>query len=65
MAISKTKLKNRSIQEIQTCLVVLEESADFTIMGPGNLAVCLTIANFVLKDASVNLSVKEKGLSVA
>ena len=26
---------------------------------------CLTIANFVLKDPSVNLSVKEIGLSVA
>ena len=34
-------------------------------MGVGSLQVCLTIANFVLKDPSVNLSVKEIGLSVA
>jgi hypothetical protein len=34
-------------------------------MGPGNLQVCLTVANYVLKDAAVNLSVKETGLRVA
>lgn len=34
-------------------------------MGVGSLQVCLTIANFVLKDPSVNLSVKEIGLTVA
>jgi hypothetical protein len=34
-------------------------------MGVGSLQVCLTVANFVLKDPSVNLSVKEVGLSVA
>lgn len=34
-------------------------------MGVGSLKICLTIANFVLKDPSVNLSVKETGLIVA
>ncbi len=34
-------------------------------MGVGSLKICLTIANFVLKDPSVNLSIKEIGLIVA
>jgi hypothetical protein len=34
-------------------------------MGVGSLKICLTIANFVLKDPSVNLSVKEIGLVLA
>jgi len=34
-------------------------------MGVGSLKICLTITNFVLKDPSVNLSIKEIGLIVA
>ena len=45
--------------------MILDENADFTQMGPGNLQVCLTVSNYVLKDAAVNLSVKETGLRVA
>jgi len=43
----------------------LNKNANFNEMGVGSLKICLTIANFVLKDPSVNLSIKEIGLIVA
>ena len=43
----------------------LTENADFSEMQGGYLQLTLTIANFVLKDPSVNLSVKEVALKVA
>lgn len=43
----------------------LKENADFREMQGGYLQLILTIANFVLKDPTVNLSVKEIGLQVA
>ena len=43
----------------------LTENADFSEMQGGYLQLTLTIANFVLKDPAVNLSVKEVALKVA
>jgi hypothetical protein len=40
----------------------LDKTADFGTMEGGYLKLTLTIANYVLKDPSVNLSVKEIGL---
>ena len=34
-------------------------------MNGGYLQMCLTVSNFILKDPSVNLSIKEAGLNVA
>ena len=65
LAIADNKLSSKAITEITSCLHKLDQGANFTEMGVGSLQVCLTIANFVLKDPSVNLSVKEVGLSVA
>lgn len=65
LAISDNKLSSKAISEITSCLHKLDQGANFTEMGVGSLQVCLTISNFVLKDPSVNLSVKEVGLSVA
>lgn len=42
----------------------MEESTEFGDMEGGYLQLTLTIANYVLKDPSVNLSVKEIGLMV-
>ncbi len=65
LAIADNKLSSKAISEITSSLHKLDQGANFTEMGVGSLQVCLTIANFVLKDPSVNLSVKEIGLSVA
>jgi hypothetical protein len=65
IAVADNKLSSRAINEISSCLKNLEKSADFAEMGVGSLKICLTIANFVLKDPSVNLSVKEIGLVLA
>lgn len=62
MAIAQDKLSFRSTQEFQNCLVFLDETANFSEMEGGYLKLTLTIANYVLKDPSVNLSVKEIGL---
>lgn len=42
----------------------MDETANFSDMEGGFLKLTLTIANYVLKDPSVNLSVKEIGLQV-
>lgn len=65
ISVADNKLTNRSINDISACLNKLNKNADFAEMGVGSLKICLTIANFVLKDPSVNLSVKEIGLVVA
>lgn len=65
LAISQNKLSQRITQEFQYSLHYLKNNADFREMQGGYLQLTLTIANFVLKDMSVNLSVKEIGLQVA
>ena len=62
MAIAQDKLTNKTTQEFQNCLVFLDDTANFSDMDGGYLKLTLTIANYVLKDPSVNLSVKEVGL---
>ena len=62
MAIAINKLTSRTTQEFQNCLVFLDQTANFSVMEGGYLKLTLTIANYVLKDPSVNLSVKEIGL---
>ena len=64
MAIAQNRLTSRATQEFQNCLVFLDETAQFSDMEGGYLKMTLTIANYVLKDPSVNLSVKEIGLQV-
>ena len=61
-AIAQDKLTGRTTQEFQNCLVFLDKTANFSVMEGGYLKLTLTIANYVLKDPSVNLSVKEIGL---
>ena len=46
-------------------MLYLEEYADFSEMEGGFIQLSLTIANYILRDPSVNLSVKEMGLAVA
>jgi hypothetical protein len=65
IAVADNKLSFKSIEQISACLNNLNKNANFAEMGVGSLKICLTIANFVLKDPSVNLSVKEIGLVVA
>jgi hypothetical protein len=65
IAVADNKLSSKAINEISACLNNLNKNANFGEMGVGSLKICLTIANFVLKDPSVNLSVKEIGLVVA
>lgn len=62
LAIAQNRLTPRTTQEFQNCLVFLDETANFGDMEGGFLKLTLTIANYVLKDPSVNLSVKEIGL---
>lgn len=64
MAIAQNRLTLSTTQEFQNCLVFLDETANFSDMEGGYLKLTLTIANYVLKDPSVNLSVKEIGLQV-
>ena len=64
MAIAENKLTMSTTQKFQNCLVFLDETANFSEMEGGYLKLTLTIANYVLKDPSVNLSVKEIGLQV-
>lgn len=61
----KNKLTQKNAQEFNNCLAFLDENADFSEMNGGYLQVVLTVTNYVLKDPSVNLSVKEKALEVA
>ena len=63
--VADNRMSNRTINDISTCLQNLSQNADFTQMGVGSLKICLTISNFVLKDPTVNLSVKEIGLAVS
>lgn len=65
IAVADNKLSSKATNEISGCLNNLNKNANFGEMGVGSLKICLTIANFVLKDPSVNLSVKEIGLVVA
>jgi hypothetical protein len=58
-------VNQRVTGDISQCLHSLNQNADFADMGVGSLKICLTISNFVLKDPSVNLSVKEIALTVA
>ena len=46
-------------------LSFLDEQGGFSEMNGGYLQVILTVANYVLRDPSVNLSIKEKALIVA
>ena len=62
MAIAQNRLTHSTTQEFQNCLVFLDNTANFSEMEGGYLKLTLTIANYVLKDPSVNLSVKEVGL---
>lgn len=64
MAIAQNRLTLSTTQEFQNCLVFLDETANFSDMEGGYLKLTLTIANYVLRDPSVNLSVKEIGLQV-
>jgi hypothetical protein len=65
IAVADNKLSNKATEQISKCLHNLNKNANFNEMGVGSLKICLTIANFVLKDPSVNLSIKEIGLIVA
>lgn len=65
LAISHNRLSQRIVQEFQYCLTYLTENADFREMQNGHIQLTLTLANFVLKDPTVNLSVKEIALTVA
>jgi len=63
-AIASNKLTQNKTTDFSTVLSFLEENANYAEMQGGYLQVTLTIANYVLKDPSVNLSVKEIGLTV-
>ena len=64
MAIAQNRMTLSTTQEFQNCLIYLDNNANFSEMEGGYLKLTLTIANYVLKDPSVNLSVKEVGLQV-
>lgn len=64
-AVADQKVNQRVTGDISQCLHSLNRNADFADMGVGSLKICLTISNFVLKDPSVNLSIKEIALTVA
>ncbi len=54
----------KNMRELQVIFTQLDEHADFQDMDKGFLQLILTMTNFVLKDLSVHLSVKEQGLKV-
>jgi hypothetical protein len=63
-AISQQKLLQKNMRELQVIFQHLDEHAVFQDMDKGFLQLILTMTNFVLKDLSVHLSVKEQGLKV-
>jgi histidinol phosphatase-like enzyme len=50
VAVADQKYSQKVINDISSCLHSLFKHADFADMGIGSLKICLTIANFVLKD---------------
>ena len=57
-------MQMKNMKEFQIIFNHLIDTANFSEMDKGYLQLILMLANFVLKDLSVNLSVKEQALSV-
>ena len=53
------------MRDFQVIFKHLDETASFSEMEHGYLLLIITMANFVLKDLSTHLSVKEQALQVA
>ena len=65
MALAKNKMTQKIAQEFHTSLKYLDTYANFNTMNAGSIQMILQMANFILKDLSVNLSHKEIALTVA
>jgi len=64
-AMANQALSYKTTQAFHDVLKHLDQNAYFYDMGEGNLQLCLLLSNFILKDPSVNLSIKEIALIVA
>jgi hypothetical protein len=64
MVVGQNRIYQKNMKEFILIFKHLESSGEFSDFDKGYLKLILLLANYVLKDLSVNLSVKEQALQV-